>query len=130
MISGSQEEVVRPIAELYGFDDFLAARLVVGSNGQLTGKIISPVFDKEAAIKQLVAKHGLTYQDSYGIGDTGKDAAMLKMVENPIVFNPTSGLLKTAKLSGWPVVIERKDVVYQLMPKDEAYQLQGADYEL
>jgi len=39
---------------------------------------------------------------------------MLEIVDNPICFNPNSKLYRHAKRNGWRVVVERKDVVYQL----------------
>ena len=41
------------------------------------------------------------------------DIAMLEMVSRPIAFNPNAGLYRHAKLRGWEVVVERKDVIYE-----------------
>ena len=38
----------------------------------------------------------------------------LEMVENPICFNPNEKLYTEAKRQGWKVVVERKDVIYEL----------------
>ena len=39
---------------------------------------------------------------------------MLELVERPICFNPSRELYKAAKRLGWKVVVERKDVVYDI----------------
>jgi phosphoserine phosphatase len=36
------------------------------------------------------------------------------MVETPICFNPNKKLYEYAKRSGWKIVVERKDVIYDL----------------
>ncbi len=39
---------------------------------------------------------------------------MLEFVENPIAFNPEDTLFEKAKEQGWKIVIERKNVTYEL----------------
>jgi phosphoserine phosphatase len=39
---------------------------------------------------------------------------MLEAVENPIAFNPNQTLYNHAKKRGWEIVVERKDVIYEL----------------
>ena len=130
MITGSQEEVVRPVAKTYGFDDFIADKIEVDENGRLTGGFETAVFDKGTALKRLVKKHNLTFEGSYAIGDTIKDAPMLEMVENPIAFNPSKELFEIATKHKWPIVLERKNMIYKLTMQDGMYQLQDEDYEL
>jgi len=36
------------------------------------------------------------------------------MVGQPIAFNPNSNLVKVAKRKGWRIVVERKDVVFDI----------------
>ncbi|MCL2869933.1 HAD family phosphatase [Candidatus Saccharibacteria bacterium] len=129
MISGSPVEALELLAKHYGFDDFDGFRGEV-KNGKFTGKYTTPMFDKNGALDRLVQKHGLSYADSYGIGDTKTDAAILAATQHPIAFNPSGHLLAEAKRRGWPVVIERKDVIYKLAPSGKIYQLQNADYKL
>jgi len=35
-------------------------------------------------------------------------------VENPIAFNPDKKLKLRAEREGWKIVVERKDVIYQI----------------
>jgi phosphoserine phosphatase len=48
------------------------------------------------------------------VGDSEADIPMLSAVEYPICFNPNSKLFAHAKEQNWTVVVERKDVVYEM----------------
>jgi phosphoserine phosphatase len=72
-------------------------------------------------------KHGVSREGSIAIGDSGSDIAMLELVERPIAFNPTKGLFEHAKANNWEIVIERKNVVYELKANDGSYVLAPAD---
>ncbi len=114
-ISGSQTQIVAKIAAHYGFDDCVGSELEI-KKGKFTGKSISPFGKKDQILKTLIKKHQLSVKDSVAVGDSESDISMLKMVEQPIVFNPTSKLFKVAKGQKWPIMIERKSVVYKLAP--------------
>jgi phosphoserine phosphatase len=88
-----------------------------------TGKSITPVHDKRAVLNNLIAKHNLMLTDSIAVGDSEGDIAILEMVERPIAFNPSRGLFEEAKTHGWHIVIERKNVIYELGPQDGTYVL-------
>jgi phosphoserine phosphatase len=51
------------------------------------------------------------------------DYAILKHVQNPIVFNPARELFEKSKEHGWKIVVERKNVIYELSKKDDNYIL-------
>jgi len=121
-ISGSQQEIVAKISEYYGFDDF-AASVYEYSNGRFTGSKQVAAWDKRTALEKLVKKHGLTYENSLAIGDSQSDIPLLEVVERPIAFNPDKSLFEKAKQSGWKIVIERKNMVYQLEAKEGVYEL-------
>jgi phosphoserine phosphatase len=38
----------------------------------------------------------------------------LKLVEHPIAFNPNQNLKAAAEANGWKIVVEKKDVVYEI----------------
>ena len=65
-------------------------------------------------VKQYAYENNLTLKGSYGIGDTESDASFLKLVENPIAFNPNKNLKKIAEKEGWRLVVEKKDVIYEI----------------
>jgi len=69
--------------------------------------------DKAKILKRAVEKENLTLKGSVGVGDTESDIAFLKMVEKPICFNPNKKLYIRAKRSGWQIIVERKDVIYE-----------------
>jgi phosphoserine phosphatase len=48
------------------------------------------------------------------VGDTESDAPMLEIVENPIAFNPNFDLKQIAETKGWKIIVEKKDVIYDL----------------
>lgn len=122
-ISGSHHEMVAEVAREYGFDDFMGT-VYSRKDGRFTGDMDSfPVADKAKALAQLVAKHSLTYDDSYAIGDSESDIPMLASVQNPIAFNPERGLFEKARAQKWKIIVERKNVVYQLLPGESEYTL-------
>jgi len=52
---------------------------------------------------------------------------MLELVENPIAFNPDKNLFEIAKTHKWKVVIERKNMIFQLEYKNGNYVLEQSD---
>ncbi|MBA3757656.1 HAD-IB family hydrolase [Candidatus Saccharibacteria bacterium] len=125
-ISGSQEEIVKKLAIHYGFDDFVG-RVDEHKNGRFTGKSTTPIFNKDAALRKLVKRHGAVVDGSYGVGDSYSDIKMLQIVDNPIAFNPEKELFEHAKVKGWMVVIERKNVIYELENHNGKYNLAKAN---
>jgi HAD superfamily hydrolase (TIGR01490 family) len=121
-ISGSQTEIVAKIAEYYGFDDYVGT-IYQHKNGAYTGKVEVGSAHKDQVLKMMVEKHNLDWKDSIAIGDSHSDLAMLKLVERPIAFNPELELYKQARASGWKIVIERKNSVYELEDRDGTYIL-------
>lgn len=121
-ISGSHHEIVAEIAKLYGFDDF-EGTIYERKGNKFTGESTSPVVDKAATLSKLVERNNLTYEGSYAIGDSESDIPMLAAVENPIAFNPAAGLFEHAKERGWKIVVERKNVVYELAKSPDGYNL-------
>ncbi len=121
-ISGSQKELVAKIADYYGFDDFVATDYT-RTNGGFSGEVSVASHDKKTALESLIQKHDLSLEGSYAVGDSKSDAVMLAMVENPIAFNPDKNLFDEAKKNGWNIVVERKNVIYELEENNATYQL-------
>jgi len=121
-ISGSSEDVIKPFTDYWKFDHVIAKQLII-KNGKYTGENITTHTNKDEILMNLVTKHNLDMNDSIAIGDSRGDISLLKLVENPIAFNPEQDLLREAKSQGWPVVIERKNVIYELDPKNGKYIL-------
>ncbi len=121
-VSGSHQELISQIAQLYEFDDFVGSEYK-RDNGRFTGESFIASKNKSTILESLIKKHSLSLKDSLAIGDSKSDAAMLKLVERPIAFNPDQDLLKLAKAAKWPIVVERKNVIYELTPNEHGYQL-------
>jgi phosphoserine phosphatase len=82
---------------------------------------------KDIVLQGLIDKHGLTTSGSIAVGDSESDIAMLAAVEQPIAFNPTRGLFAEATSRGWQIVVERKNVVYDLNQSGGGYMLNQGD---
>lgn len=122
-LSGSEMYSVQKFTEKLGFD------LAIGEyyheeDGFFTGKIDQVIHKKDIFIKKFILEHDLTLEDSYAIGDSSGDLGMLKVVDNPVAFNPEDKLFDEAKKQGWRIVVERKNVIYELS------QSSSAEYEL
>ena len=123
-VSGSHHEIVSKLADYYGFDDSIGTQYV-RKNGAFTGEEIAVVTRKDEALQELVSKHSVTWKGSIGVGDARSDAAMLKLVENPIAFNPNQELFEIAQENSWKVVVERKNMIYELEKAGGVYALTG-----
>lgn len=121
-ISGSHEELVEIVAKQHKFDDWVGSTYHRG-HGQFTGQKSIVSKDKKAALDKLISTYNLTTQGSYAIGDSQSDVAMMKVVDNPIAFNPDKKLFAYAHSNLWPVVIERKNMIYELEHNNGRYIL-------
>lgn len=122
IVSGSHLELIRKIGEYYGFDDWAGTYYERNDQG-FTGKATVPSLDKKRALRSLVKKHNLSFHGSIGVGDTQSDISMLELVDKPIAFNPDKFLLASAKKNNWPIVVERKNVIYELRSSNGQYFL-------
>jgi len=115
-ISHSPYEAVAPFAKGWGFDKTYAMVYEVDKRVRFTGKTLYEdiILDKAKVLARAVEHNNLTLKGSIGIGDTESDIGFLEMVDRPIAFNPSSGLYDFAKKKKWDIVVERKDVVYQI----------------
>jgi len=122
-LSGSQQELVDGFAAHYGFDVALGA-LYERQESRFTGKVIRPILGrKKELLSEIIVTHDLTTTGSIGVGDSEGDIGMLSLVESPTAFNPSSGLFEHAKASGWPIIIERKNIAYRMEHQDNAFVL-------
>lgn len=121
-ISGSQAEIVEKIVQYYGFNDYVGSHYETRS-GHFTGKMNIARERKDAILKQLMKKHGCNLKGSIAVGDSESDIPILAMVEQPIAFNPTKKLFDHARQQKWPIILERKNVVYKLKADNDNYLL-------
>jgi len=115
-ISHSPQKVVKEFCKKMGFNKIYGQLYEIDRQKRFTGKILhlELISDKAEILKRAIEKEKLTLKGSVGVGDTESDIAFLKMVERPICFNPNQKLYQYAKRAGWKVVVERKDVIYNL----------------
>lgn len=121
-ISGSHQEVVQKIADYYQFDHAVGS-VYPTKNGKFTGEEIAPVLAKGEVLREIVQTHDLSWDESYAVGDSRNDSTMMQLVEHPIAFNPDQRLITIAKQQRWPIIVERKNVVYRLVPNSSGYTL-------
>lgn len=115
-ISGSPIEIVNEFnIKHLNFDAVFGSVYEYDRKGLCTGITkYEPVNHKGQLVKQYIYEHNMTLDDSYGIGDTESDASLLELVENPIAFNPNENLKAIAEERGWRIVVEKKDVIYDI----------------
>lgn len=121
-ISNSHQEIVSKVADYYGFDD-CKGTVYPREGRHFTGQKQGFFATKHLALQTLIDKHCTNLEQSVAVGDSESDIPMLEMVAQPIAFNPTKKLLAVAMDKGWKVVVERKNVVYELESKNGQYLL-------
>ncbi len=121
-ISGSQMEIVSKISKHYGFDDCVGT-IYEHEGDKFTGAVTLHLGGKNVVLKELIKKHHASLKGSVAVGDGASDISMLEMVKIPIAFNPEKKLFDYAKGKGWKIVVERKNMVYELEKKDGRYVL-------
>lgn len=115
-VSGSPIEVVEEYNSSHlKFDHVFGSIYEVDKEDRYTGAAqFEPSVNKGTVVEQYMREHNLTFADSYGVGDTESDISFLKLVEHPIAFNPNQNLNSVAQKEKWTVVVEKKDVIYEI----------------
>jgi len=115
-ISHSPKTVLDKFCPRLGFDKTYGMIYEIGPQDCFTGKVVDQhlIMNKAAIVHRAVEKENLTLENSVGVGDTESDVPFLELVAKPVCFNPNMKLYKTAQRLRWHVVVERKDVVYEL----------------
>jgi HAD superfamily hydrolase (TIGR01490 family) len=115
-ISHSPKGIVDPFAKRLGFDKVYGMFYELGPTDKFNGKIADEhlIRNKANILRRAVAKENLTLKGSIGVGDTEGDIPVFELVETPICFNPNMTLYRHAKRNKWKIVVERKDVIYEL----------------
>lgn len=106
-ISTSPYAVVFPFCSKLGFN-FTLAPMAQNVDGFLGPRSIIKADEKDKGVwlSEIVTILGLTYEGSFGSGDSMSDAPMLALVEHPVAFNPDPSLQALAVSKGWEVVTE------------------------
>jgi len=115
-VSHSPKIVLDEFCPRLGFDKSYGMMYEVGPQDFFTGEVMDEhlIGNKANIVKRALERENLTLQHSVGVGDTESDIPFLELVAKPICFNPNKKLYRYAKLHKWNVVVERKDVIYEL----------------
>ena len=114
-ISGSPQEILDLFLPPLGFDRAWGTVLGQDASGRYTGEVLQDPFkDKRRVLEEFLSDAGVSLEGSVGVGDTLSDVGFLELVRTPIAFNPNRSFFEVARQRGWPIVVERKDVIYNL----------------
>lgn len=115
-ISQSPKTILDDFCASHGFDKVYGRIYEIGPQDRFTGEVadVHLIENKANIVQRVVQKEDVTLEDSVAVGDTEGDISLLEAVETPICFNPNKTLHDYAKRVGWRVVVERKDVIYEL----------------
>ncbi len=115
-ISHSPKFIVDGFAYEMGFDKSYGTWYDTGASNRFTGEIVDEhiIMNKASVFTRALEKEKLKLAGSIAVGDTESDISMLTMVETPIAFNPNRLLYRHAKKHDWKIVVERKDVIYEI----------------
>lgn len=115
-ISHSPKGILDHFCRRLGFGKVYGIFYELGPTDRFTGEVADEhiIMNKAQILRRAVLKEGLTLSGSIGVGDTESDISFLELVEQPICFNPNAKLYREARRRGWRVVVERKDVVYEI----------------
>lgn len=115
-ISQSPKTILDEFCTAYGFDKVYGRIYEIGPEDRFTGRVIDEhlIENKANIVSRVFEQYELTPVGSVAVGDTEGDITLLESVKRPICFNPNRSLFEHAKRRGWPIVVERKDVIYEL----------------
>jgi HAD superfamily phosphoserine phosphatase-like hydrolase len=115
-ISQSPKTILDEFCQSYGFDKVYGRIYEIGPTDRFTGAIVDEhvIANKANIARRVSEKEGISLSNALGVGDTEGDIPLLELMSEPICFNPNKALYDHAKRMGWKVVVERKDVVYEL----------------
>lgn len=115
-ISQSPKTILDDFCQRYGFDKVYGRMYELGPQDQFTGAVIDEhlIANKANIAARVFENENVIRENSVAVGDTEGDINLLEMVEKPICFNPNKQLYDYALRNSWPIIVERKDVIYQL----------------
>jgi len=116
-ISQSPKTILDTFCTAYGFDKVYGRIYEIGPQDCFTGEITDEhlIENKANIVRRVFERYPeLTKVGSVAVGDTDGDIPLLEIVDTAICFNPNQALFKHAKRVGWQVVVERKDVIYNI----------------
>ena len=117
-ISGSPQEILDLFLKPLGFERAWGTVLAQDSRECYTGEVLHyPFRNKRQVLEGFLNDSAMDLEGSVGMGDTLSDVGFLELVRTPIAFNPNRNLFEVARQRGWPIVVERKDMIYNLQTR-------------
>lgn len=118
-ISGSIYEVVSEYNKYLKFDAVFGTIYELDQKKKVykSKMLLDGAHQKEKIFCDFLKKNNFDLEHSIGVGDTEYDVAFLNRVGHPIAFNPNANLERIARRKGWKIVVERKDVIYEINKK-------------
>lgn len=115
-ISQSPKAILDDFCRAYGFDKVYGRIYELGPTDKFTGVVVDEhlIQNKANIVKRVFDRGEFDQSGALAVGDTEGDVSMLELVDQPICFNPNQALFQQAQRMGWKVVVERKDVIYEL----------------
>ncbi len=103
LVSASPVEIVAPLAEHLGVDEFIATTPETDAEGRYTGEVefYAQGPAKAEAIERLAVGRGIDLDGSWAYSDSATDLPMLDAVGHPVAVNPDRELRRTAEVRGW-----------------------------
>lgn len=115
-ISQSPKTILDAFCKGYGFDKVYGRVYEIGPQDRFTGTVVDEhlIANKANIARRVIEKENLSFDYALGVGDTEGDISLLELMHTAICFNPNNALYAHAKMMGWKVVVERKDVIYEI----------------
>jgi HAD superfamily hydrolase (TIGR01490 family) len=110
IVTATNEFVTRPIADLFGVEDLLAAELERNERGLVTGRAKGVLTFREGKVTRVVqwlAELGHAASDFDRItfySDSINDLPLLEWSTHPVATNPSDKLAEVAAHRGWPIL--------------------------
>lgn len=114
IISNSPLYIVSEFASYWGFKRYYGSETEL-NKGKFTGRFI-PATPKADVLDRFLEESGekVDLESSVAVGDTESDISILERVGKPIAFNPNMKLMCYSREHDWRIVVERKDVIFDL----------------
>ncbi|MFM2374476.1 MAG: hypothetical protein RLZZ234_471 [Candidatus Parcubacteria bacterium] len=115
-ISQSPKTILDEFCLSYGFDKVYGRVYEIGAHDCFTGTVVDEhlIANKANIARRVAEREGVSLASAIAVGDTEGDIPLLELVGTPLCFNPNQTLYAHARRMGWKIVVERKDVVYEL----------------
>jgi putative phosphoserine phosphatase / 1-acylglycerol-3-phosphate O-acyltransferase len=100
-------DLVKPLADILGFDGVVATRYGVRPDGTYDGSLDGPFVwssGKLAAVRQWADDHGVDLGESWFYSDSVYDTPLLSAVGHPVVVNPDPRMVVVALARRWPIL--------------------------